>query len=199
MGNISETANSLVETGYQQIDLNDMAERSSGAWPKGWYPAEVIEGFEKGGHQFDTANTVSNDGQSFNLRLCFRLANGPQIRTDFCQLNYRPTDFTPERVAVVKRLREEFKDVQGAWPGFKDEQRSSLALAKLGQLGKAAGIPLDVNVETGGITPIPFLGKRMFVFVDINEDGYNEIKRFSAFANGVEPKARTPRRARSTQ
>jgi len=174
----------------KSIDLTEMATKASGAWPKGWYAAEVIEGYTAGGHQFLTENRVSRSGDSFNLQLCFRIKNDAgDERTIFASLNYRAFDFTVERIATIQNLRKEMAGTRGAWPGFKDEQRSSLALGQLGQLQAASGAPLTQR-EDGGLIAGVFTGRKFFVRLTVNEEsGYNEINAFSAYPSGVAPKA----------
>lgn len=177
----------------EMIDLSELGDKASGAQPAGWYPAEVIEGFQGRKGEILTETSVSQKGDSFNLRLCFRVKFTDVTRTMFTSLNYRPVDFTPKRVAVVQKLREEFAGQRGAWEGFADEQRSSLALGKLGQLQTATGVNLT---STGGkINAGPFVGKKLFVYVNIDQEtGYNDIKRFSQYANGVAPRKKGGKR-----
>lgn len=191
MTNISETSSTLTREGFTTINLADMAEKPSGAWPRGWYPSEIIEGYTAGAHQFLSGSTVSKAGDSYNFRICFRVS-GPEgiIRTMFTSLNYRPIDFTQDRIETVQNLRKEFAGQKGKWVGYEDEQRSSLALAKLGQVQVATGVSPQLNDE-GMLNFVPFLGTKPFIRLTIDEEtGYNEITGFSQFSNGVAPKAR---------
>lgn len=201
---ISDTMDNLhqVPVDPSSLNLSEFAEKSTGAWPKGWYPAELIPGFDKGGHQFVTETNVSSKGDSFNVMICFRVAKeagSTEIRTDFTQLNYRPTDFTPDRMQVVRNMREAFSQVTGKWPGgpdVTDVQRSSLALGKIGQFQSASGAPITF-LDGGAINVAPFIGRKLFVYYDIEEEtGYNKITRFSAYATGVAPKAKKFKKAK---
>lgn len=199
---ISDTVGNLHQTPVDpsSLDLTGFADKATGAWPKGWYPAEIIPGFDKGGHQFASGTSASSKGDSFNVLLCMRIQKDEtvtdvkDIRTDFTQLNYRLLDFTPERMQTVKNLRESLKDVAGRWDGYTDEQRSSLALGKLGQLQSASGAPLTF-LEDGAINVIPFIGRKLYIYYDLDaETGYNKVTRFSKYATGVEPK---PKKAKA--
>src|SRR5215467_10438073 len=123
----------------ESVDLSDFAERVGGSWPAGWYSATIIPGFASSkGRQILTEDSLSKNGDSHNLRVCFTLTH-PDLgtTTKFESFNYRVTDFTPDKLAQIKDLREQFKGVRGAWPGQSDAQRTSLAIASLGQFTKA--------------------------------------------------------------
>ena len=190
MSNIDDVRMGGTQVAPGSIDLSEMATKASGAWPKGWYPAEVIEGYTAGSHQFLTENKVSRKGDSFNLQLCFRVTNSAnEQRTTFTSLNYRLGDFSAERIATIQNLRKEMSGVRGAWPGFADEQRSSLALGQLGQLQTASGAPLTLGDDDSGLVAGVFVGRKLFVRLTVDEEsGYNEINGFSAHPNGVAPK-----------
>jgi hypothetical protein len=189
---ISDTTGNLVKGG-REIDLSAMAEKTSGAWAPGWYPAEVIEGFVKSGHQFNSETQVSQKGDSFNFRLCFRIANGEELRTDFKSINYRVSDFSEETIITVHNLRKEFAGQGGSWVGFTDQQRSSLALSQLGQIQNATGFTIKLG-EDGAINPTQFIGSKLFVRLKVDAGtGYNEINSFSKYPNGVAPKAKKVR------
>lgn len=160
-------------------DLTDFADEPGGAWPKGWYTAEVIEGYATAkGKQFITEDNPSKDGTSRNMRLCFRVTKGSDTRQLQESFNYRPTDFTAERLQFIKEAREEFKGVKGAWAD-RDAQRSSLAIAKLGQLQKAlGGIKLPLTAAHT-INPASIVGSKLDVYLTIDENGYNEVKQFA--------------------
>lgn len=169
-------------TGEGAVDLGDVAEEVGGAWPAGWYKAEVIEGYTtRNNKTFLTEDAPSRNGESRNARVCFRITRlvkgETEERTMQETFNYRPADFTADRIAYVKEIRQEFKNVKGAWPD-KDGQRSSLALAKLGQFQKAlalTSLPLTAN---GTINPASFVGKKLEVQLGIDENLYNEIRKF---------------------
>jgi hypothetical protein len=171
------TLNGLTDTltSEEVPDLSSYAEEPTGSALKaGWYDADVIEGYAtRKGHQFATEDTVSQKGDSRNLRLCFKIGER-NLQESF---NYRPTDFTPERLAHIKELREEFKGVKGKWADA-DGQRSSLAIAKLGQIQKAFGFPFK-RTPSGQIVAASFVGQKVQVRVIVNDEGYNEVKEFA--------------------
>jgi hypothetical protein len=190
MATISDTTGKLTGTGKRTVDLSKMVEKPSGAWPRGWYPFEVVEGYTAGTHQFLTDVTLARAGDSFNFRLCVRMTNGEQVRTNFRNINYKPSDFEPETIQRIENLRQEFAGQRG-WPGFKDDQRASLTLSQLGQLADATGVPIAFN-DDGTISIVDFVGAKGFVRLNINEKtGYNDITAFSQYAGGVEPRKRT--------
>src|SRR5216684_865203 len=150
----------------EAVDLRSMAEEPGGAWTPGWYKAEVVEGFStaKSGKVYTTEDAVSSKGDSRNLRICVRVARPDgQERTMQETFNYRPSDFTSERITFVKEARVEFKDIR-SWPD-KDAQRSSLAIAKIGQFQKA--------IDVGSLKPFEFVGKRLDVRLSTDDNGFN--------------------------
>lgn len=160
--------------------LADFATEPGGAWPAGWYAAEVIEGYSTGkGTVFTTADAPSKDGQSRNLKVCLKL-NGATlgVRNTFGSFNYRTSDFDAARLEQVKQLREQFKGTRGAWQGQTDAQRTSLAIASLGQFEKALGFKLK-RAPSGNLNPSPFLGQKVDVRLAIDEKGYNEVTAYA--------------------
>lgn len=137
--------------GYQAPDISNMSvesedlpsladfaqEPSQGAWPVGWYKATVIEGYAaKSGFQFATEDKASSKGDSRNLTVCFQVKNeAGEERNMFTSFNYRIDDFTETKRGAVKELRAHYAGKKG-W-AEKDLERTSLALAKLGQFGRA--------------------------------------------------------------
>lgn len=190
--NISETTGNL-EKGNTVIDLSAMADKPTGVWPRGWYPAEIIEGYNAGGHMFLTETTISRKQNSYNFRVCVRINNNGEVRTNFKAFNYRPEDFSRDRIELVNNLRQEFAGQRGSWVGYEDAQRSSMALGQLGQFQQATGVSLTLNPE-GIILVTPYIGVKCFTRLTINEEtGYNEVNAFSKFAGGAEPKSRKSR------
>ena len=171
-------------------DLSDLAEEpSQGAWPNGWYSAQIVEGYStRKGTQFQTEDILAKNGESRNLRLCFVVTNAKgETRNIQEQYNYRPEDFTPERISAVKEARAEFKGVQGKWPGgAADLQRSSLALAKIGAIQKAIGFSLK-STEVGLDASI-FTGQSIDVRLTVDEKGYNQIKEVAKAGTKVSSK-----------
>lgn len=154
--------------------LDDFYEEPSGAWPKGWYPAEIVEGYTTArGKTFLTEDTVSQKGDSRNLRLCLKVNRGDQERTMQESFNYRASDFDAQRQAFIKEARTENKDVRGRWSDG-DAQRSSLALVSLSQIKKSVGGTLP---RAGGAIVVGgFFGKQVDIRLDIDEKGYNVVK-----------------------
>jgi hypothetical protein len=176
--------------------LADFAEEPGGAWPKGWYRAEFIEGYATTkGTQFTTKDEPSKNGTSRNLTLCLRIAGdfymndgerkaGPGgVRNTFEQINYRLDDFTPAKLAMVKELRESNKGVRGAWPGQADQQRTSLALAKLGQIEKAMGATFKRTPL--GLSASHLSGRAVDVRLGVDDKGYNEVTAFAPAGSRV--------------
>lgn len=155
--------------------LADFAEEPGGALTAGWYKAEIIEGYaSRKGTQFETKDEVSQKGDSRNLTLCLKVSpKNADPRNMFERLNYRPTDFTPERIAYIKEARAEFKGVKGKWSDS-DVQRSSLALAALGQIEKAVGLPFKRNTA-GELVPTVLVGQLVDVRLRVDDNGYNEV------------------------
>lgn len=171
------------------VDLSTMADEPKGAWPKGWYPAEIIEGYQAGSYMFTTSEDASKKGDSRNLRVCFRLKRGSEERTTFKQYNYRVEDFTQARIETVKSLRKEFGGVRGKWVGFEDQQRSSITLGQLGQLQVAVGVPFVFHPETKGIVPMRLVGVKVDVRLIIDEEtGYNEVNAVAVLGQGGKTK-----------
>lgn len=162
------------------VDLSDFAEEPGGPLRPGWYKAEVLEGYAtRSGKQFATSDSLSQAGDSRNLRLCFKVAvPGKEPRNIQKTINYRTTDFTPERLAVIKEARQEFSGVQGRWPNV-ELQRSSLAVAQLGQVGKATGVGVPLTHE-GNINASRFVGKKLDVRLTIDKNSYNDVTAFAA-------------------
>lgn len=162
------------------LGLEEMAEEPSGAWPKGWYAAEVIEGFQtKKGKVIQTADDISKKGDSRNLTLCLKVKNGKDERTLIASTNYRTSDFGPERIAFVKEARKENAGVRGAWQD-RDAQRSSLALASIGGLTKAMGFAPKLT-PAGSLVAGIYVGQLVDVYLGTDEKGFNEARNFAPF------------------
>ena len=180
--------------------LSDLAtpEEGAGAWAPGWYKATILAGYQTGrGKVMQTSDVTAKDPSSRNLFICFavngdvyvpsdvnpanrKLTKGPggvrNIRTNY---NYRPSDFTPERIAAVKQARAQNKGVSGAWADS-DTQRSSLALGQLGQLEKAIGFKLPF--AHGRINPAPFVNQQIDVRLTITVESEKQKGGFSEVA-----------------
>ena len=158
------------------VSLEEFADEPGGAWQKGWYPATIIEGYTTAkGKTFATEDSVSTKGDSRNLRVCLKVANGTNERTMQNSFNYRPSDFTAERLAFIKEAREEYRNVKGRWSDG-DAQRSSLAIAKLGQVQKATlkSFIFDDHMDVTKLFNVP-----VDVYLSIDENGYNEVTAFA--------------------
>ena len=162
----------------ESIDgLEELAEETQGAWPKGWYKAEVIEGFQtRKGKTIQTGDSVSKDGASRNLKLCLRVVNGVQERNMIASFNYRASDFSPERIAFVKEKRKEHEGVSGRWSDT-DAQRSSLALAFIGGLTKALGF--SPKIANGGLVAGIYVGSKVDVYLGVDKKGFNDARNFA--------------------
>lgn len=175
------TLNGIADsTETESVSLTDFAEEVGGAWPNGWYAADIIEGYatQKSGKVFTTEDTVSGKGDSRNLRICFKVTNAKaDERTMQESFNYRSSDFTSERLAFIKEARAEYKGVKGRWSDA-DAQRSSLAIAKIGQLQKALGFS-ELKVANGGLVAGVFVAQKVDVRLTTDENGYNEINAFA--------------------
>src|SRR5215470_4329495 len=90
-------------------NLDDYVEEVGGPWAKGWYAAEIIEGYTtRKGTVFTTGDEPSKNGDSRNLRICLKMTNAKgDTRTLQDSINYRTSDFTAERLAFIKEMREE--------------------------------------------------------------------------------------------
>lgn len=190
--NLEETIQGMpTEEVPTSVDLRDLASEPGGAWAKGWYPGEIIEGYLAGSHQFLTQDTVSKKGDSRNLLVCYRLTNGAQVKTTFQQYNYRLSDFTAQRIEAVKNIRKEMGGVKGKWSGYEDLQRSSLALGQLGQLQKATGVAFTFHPDTKAILVAGLVGAKIDVRLGIDEEsGYNEVTGLAALGTGGKGKAK---------
>lgn len=163
----------------ESVSLVDFAEEPGGAWSNGWYKAKTIEGFAtaKSNKQYNTEDSVSGKGDSRNLRICLTVtrANGDE-RTLQDTLNYRSGDFTSERLAYIKQAREDNKG-ERHW-NDKDAQRSSLAIASIGQLQKALGFE-QLKLANGGIVAGAFIGQDLDVRLGADENGFNVVTAFA--------------------
>jgi hypothetical protein len=158
--------------------LSDFAEPTGGAWPKGWYAAEVIEGYKtQKGRVFETQDALSAKGDSRNVRLCLNVAGPGGDRTMQTSLNYRPEDFTADRLAAIKQARQDHKGVQGKWSDAPDLQRSSLAVGKIGQAEEAFGFALRSSDNI--IVASRALGQKVDVYLSETEEGYNDVTKFA--------------------
>lgn len=160
--------------------LAEFAEEPGGAWNPGWYRAEIVEGYTtQKGKTFLTEDTTSQKGDSRNLRICVKLVRGDQERTMQESFNYRPSDLSPERLKYITEARTENKGVKGRWADA-DVQRSSLAIASLGQIEKAAlGVGKTFKRAGGAIVVTDLFGKAVDVRLSVGENGYNEITAFA--------------------
>jgi len=164
----------------ESVNLSDFAAEPGGAWPTGWYRASIIEGYATPkGHQFATFDAPSQKGDSRNLRLCFLVSGSSgNERTMQESFNYRPSDFSRERLAYIKEARIEYKDVKGRWADA-DAQRSSLAIAKIGQFQKALGFSELKTTTDGGVLAGVFVDQKVDVRLGVDENGYNVVTAFA--------------------
>lgn len=161
----------------------ELAEPTGGAWKKGWYAAEIIEGYATGnGHTFSTEDKSSKNGDSRNLIICVKMDGGllepGATRNTFAQLNYRIEDLTAARVRAVVEARKMFGEQRGAWVGNTDLQRSSIVMGKFGQLESAFGFTLPKHPQ-GHFAPIKLVSQRIDVRLGEDDKGYNVITGFA--------------------
>jgi hypothetical protein len=159
--------------------LQEFAEEPGGAWPKGWYAAEIIEGFSsRSGKQFLTEDAPSQKGDSRNATFCFLVTGkAGEERTMFTRINYRETDFDPARLEYVKEVRDRNKGVKGRWDDA-DAQRTSLALRSVAGIEKALGF--SIRDRHGNVIPQRAVGQKLRVRLTTTEEGFNEINAFDA-------------------
>jgi hypothetical protein len=170
------------------LSLTDFAqEPSSGAWPAGWYNAIVVEGYiTNSGYRWATEDKLSKDGASHNLQICFQITNqAMETRYIVCSCNYRLDDFLLSTLQAIKEVRAHQAGKKGSWgpmgSRLADLQRSSMALAKLGQLERAfdGNAKLERSDE-GNISPTNLIGYELDLHLTVNEEtGYNEVVEFA--------------------
>lgn len=179
-GVASPDINNMTVQNEQLPSLADYArEPSQGAWPAGWYTAQVIEGYATGsGYQWETHDSASKDGTSRNMQICFVVTNSAgETRNIWTSFNYRLDDFTPQKLSAIAQLRKQYAGKKGAW-AEKDLQRSSLAVASLGQFERALGFRLQ-RTEAGFLKTSIFVGQKLDVRLSINEEEYNDVSEFA--------------------
>lgn len=176
---------------YQSEEMPSLAdygrEPSTGAWPNGWYAATILDGYAtNSGFQWETADSVSKDGNSRNLRICFKMVNkAKEERNIWASFNYRLADFTIERLTAIKRVREQAAKENwkpGAWPSvWKDLQRSNLAVGQLGQFERALGFKLKM-IPGVGLNASIFSGHQIDIRIAVPKDeegGFSEVNEFA--------------------
>lgn len=172
--NLSGVVDSLAAE--EVVSLAEFADEPGGAWAPGWYAAEIIEGYTtQKGKVFTTEDAASSKGDSRNLRVCLKVSGPSGDRTMQESFNYRTSDFSSERLAFIKEARAEYKDVKGRWADG-DAQRSSLAIAKLGQIEKASG---KVFISQFGPLAGKLVGAKVDVRLNIDDNGYNVVTAFA--------------------
>jgi hypothetical protein len=154
----------------------EVAGEIGGAWPRGWYKAEIISGYSAGGFQFTTSDTPSKAGDSRNMRIALKVTSVRNIqdgegnsvevgatRNTFFSTNYRLTDLT---AANVQRVKDKTADT-----------RLKIVLQKLGQIERALGLSFVRHPE-GHLMPERLVGQQVDVRFTIGEKGYNEVNAF---------------------
>jgi hypothetical protein len=150
-------------------DLSSIAKEVGGAWPKGWYAAEIIEGYQAKAYTFDTSDNPSRGGDSRNLRIALKLSGGPDgaTRNTFYSQNYRVDDLTEANVARVA--------------AGEADTRLRIALSSLGQIQKAVGFSFKKH-PMGHLNPTPLVGQKVDVRLSVNEEtGYNDVSAFAPY------------------
>lgn len=188
--------------GVAEADINNMTvqseempsladygnEPSTGAWPDGWYASTILPGYStNSGFQWETADSQSKDGNSRNLRVCFKMVNkAKEERNIWASFNYRLADFNADRLKAIMNVRERAKKEgwkPGEWPGeLKDLQRSNLAVGQLGQFERALGFRLKMIPGTGLNASI-FAGHQMDIRTTVNkETNFSEVREYAKLA-----------------
>ena len=148
-----------------------------GAWPNGWYRGTILPSYTgQSGRTFETDDTESQKGDSRNLRVIVAVANTEgEIRTIFHRVNYRDNDLTAERIAAIRTARQTYAKeyANKRWPDT-DAQRTSLALASLGQLEKVMGRTFTRNGN--GLDTTPLHNQTADVYLGTDEKGFNEVR-----------------------
>lgn len=169
-------------------------EPSQGAWPVGWYTAEVLEGFSfRSGKQVTTTDEPSKDGSSRNITLALAVTNANgETRNYRAGLNYRVDDLTPEVVQSIRDAKQEFAGLaMKDWPdSMKDLKRSTLALGKIGQVQKAFGFKF--GKRDGVLNPLVFVGQKADIHLRLTEDGFNEVNEFAKLGDRTKKSGRRP-------
>ena len=176
---MSETLNDVTAALTQEDvpSLADFADEPGGALSPGWYAAEIIEGYStQKGKVLTTDDALAQKGDSRNATFCFRLTVPAGERSLFHRVNYRVSDFTPDRLAFIKEARKEHAGVQGKWHDDPDAQRTSIMLGKLGMFEEALGFP--IHTKDGTLAPYRTIGQKVDVRVNINKEGYNDVTGF---------------------
>ena len=158
--------------------LSDFYEEPGGNIAPGWYAATVLEGYATGkGTQFTTSDEPFKDGRrTFRLALAITVNGQQQNRQK--TFFYSAESFTPENLARIKELREQFKG-QKKWAGQGQAQNFSITLGHLSQLEKAIGFKLARHPMNGGLLAAPYIGKSLDVRVSTGKNGYDEITAFA--------------------
>ena len=171
-------------------DLSSFARPvSEGAWPAGWYQAKVIEGYATGsGFQWVTGDLPSKDNQSRNMTVCFSVTNSSgDERKTWTSFNYRSDDFTKQKLGAITELRQKNAKLK-QWPE-KDLQRTSIAVASLGQFERAfAGMTRLKRTTQGNLATVNLIGYKMDLRLSINDDGFNEVEEFAPLGEKTGPK-----------
>jgi len=185
-GDVLTDINNMSLQAEEMPSLADFGrEPSSGSWPDGWYESTILPGYSSGNsnYQWQTEDTVSKNGDSRNMRVCFALKNkSGETRNYWASFNYRLADFTPERLGAIAKVRKQAQaENWKSWPGeLKDLQRSSLAIGQLGQFERALGFKLKLLPGGGGLNTSIFPGQKLDVRLRLNsETGYSDVVEYA--------------------
>jgi hypothetical protein len=175
-------------------DLSGITEERSAPWENGWYNAAVIESQTVTSRTtgavttFASEDRVSKDGTSRNLFLRVRIArlDGRTLNTRSRVINYRPSDFTPTRVAEVIEGQKQAKE-EGDWAD-KDLFRSFMSMLRIGTLQRIAGVKQFQHTPEGGLDLTPLFGKQCFA--RLADDDQGKYKEVVALSDTVGPKTK---------
>lgn len=158
-------------------------------WTEGWYKATTLPFYEFENREgnitrFETIDEIAQK-TGRNIRVVAAVTRQSDNLTRNVRsknINYRPTDFTTERMALIETARQRNEGRQ-KWDD-KDAHRTLIAFGTLGELEDFAGVPQFTKNGNGGLELSPLSNKTGYVrlaFGDENDQGrkYLEITRFA--------------------
>jgi hypothetical protein len=176
-------------------DLSGMIEDRPAAWEDGWYDAIVLESQTVTSRTtgavttFTSEDRISKAGDSRNLFLRVQIKRRKDGRTLVTRakcINYRPSDFTPERVAAVIEGKTRAKE-EGSWSDT-DLRRSFLSMLRIGSLQRIAGVKQFQHTPEGGLDLTPLFGKPGFA--RLADDDQGKYKEAAEINDTVGPKTK---------
>lgn len=146
-------------------DLSGVEEQESTPFTDGWYAATIIEKrqfTDRNGNDrvFESSDTVSNAGDSRNIRLQLQIkrqSDGRELNTSHL-VNYKPEHLTQETVQAVLAKKETAKD-----EGWGELFGPFMTLQRLAKLQKVAGVRQFAKNGNGGLDLHSLYGKPAYV------------------------------------